>query len=161
MNKRDMCRFRAWLEVYDAEKSTEDKEVTKKKMFYSVESANDTDLCDRYIGSPIPFDEIFNIPNAVIMQCSGLKDSTGKRIYEGDVVEIRVGILVLFGLIVYFGGTDTHVGFKMAELDDDVWEDFILEDYDTVTVVGNIFETEIYQYLQKDFLENYYGGNNE
>ena len=31
MNKRDICRFRAWIEVYDAEKSTEDKEVTRKK----------------------------------------------------------------------------------------------------------------------------------
>lgn len=31
MNKRDLCRFRTWIEVYDAEKSTEDKEITKKK----------------------------------------------------------------------------------------------------------------------------------
>ena len=64
-------------------------------------------------------------------------------------------MLILFGLIVYFGETDTHIGFKMAELDDDVWADFIFEDYDTITVIGNIFETEEYKHLQEDFLENY------
>lgn len=33
MNKRDLCRFRAWLEAYDNDKSTEKNIITKNKCF--------------------------------------------------------------------------------------------------------------------------------
>lgn len=159
MNKRDLCRFRAWIEVYDAEKSTEDKEVTRKKMFYSVESANDTDLCDRNIGSPIPFDEIFNYPNAVIMQCSGLKDSTGKRIYEGDVVKITQGKSVRDFLVTYYYDRTHGLGFKLHEIDKednnlDHWNYcFVISRGEKVDIIGNIYENEEYRHIQETLNE--------
>lgn len=124
-------------------------------MFYSVESANDTDLCDRNIGSPIPFDEIFNIPNAVIMQCSGLKDNTGRRIYEGDVIEIEQDKSIRYFLVTHYYDKTNGLGFKLHEIykDDnslDYWSYcFVTSRSEKITIIGNIYENKEYTHIQE------------
>lgn len=185
MNKRDICRFRAWLEAYDAEKSTEDNVVLKKQMFYNVESPNTTDLTERNIGCPIPFDEIFLYNNPVIMQSSGIRDITGKLIYEGDVIEIEQDKSIRNFLVTFYYDEASGLGFKLHEIDKednslDHWSYyFITNSGEKITVIGNIYENEEYTYIQEiinEYINGYegkwlypiekeaekkYGGNNE
>lgn len=185
MNKRDICRFRAWVEAYDAEKSTEDNVVLKKQMFYNVESPNTTDLTQRSIGCPIPFDEIFLYNNPVIMQSSGMLDVTCKLIYEGDVIEIEQGKSIRYFLVAFYYDIVTGLGFKLHEIykEDNTLDhfnySFVINRGEKITVIGNIYENEEYTYIQeiiKKYIEEYqedwlfpirkniekqYGGNNE
>lgn len=164
MNKRDICRFRAWLEAYDAEKSTKDNVVLKKQMFYNVESPNTTDLTQKSIGCPIPFDEIFLYNNPVIMQSSGIRDITGKLIYEGDVIEIEQGKSIRTFLVTYYYDNTYGLGFKLHEIDKednslDHWSYcFVTNSGEKITVIGNVYENEEYTDIQeiiKEYIEEY------
>lgn len=161
MNKRDLCRFRAWIEAYDAEKSSKDNVVLKKQMFYNVESPNTTDLTQRSIGCPIPFDEIFLYNNPVIMQSSGIRDITGKMIYEGDVIRIKQGKSIRYFLVAYYYDNTNGLGFKLHEIDKtdnsldlDYWSYcFVTSSSEKITIIGNIYENEEYRHMQETINE--------
>ena len=156
MNKRALCRFRAWLEAYDNDKSTEKNIVTKKQMFHSVESADGTTLLDRNIGCPIPFNQIFYYQNAVVMQCSGLKDSNVKLIYESDVVELKFDTFSIKAVIRCGFYTDVNnscfkaFGWYMQELQGlkECWNIGRIFTANKIVILGNIYETEEFKYLQ-------------
>lgn len=163
INKRDLCRFRAWVEVYDKENSISDNVRTKNQMFYAVESANATTLCDRMLGSPIPFDEIFNYPNVVMMQSCGLRDSNCRMIFENDVLEINIEnnierCVVKYGLYTDPNG-NKNIGWRLLFIEDDKIYDYFYSSISylisesvsfdgKITVLGNIYETEEFKHLK-------------
>ncbi len=163
INKRDLCRFRAWIEVYDKENSTADNIKTKKQMFYAVESANATTLCDRMLGSPIPFDEIFNFPNVVMMQSCGLRDSNNRMIFENDVLEINIENNIVRCVVKYGLYTDPNgnknIGWRLLFIENDKIYDYFYSSISylisesvsfdgKITILGNIYETEEFKHLQ-------------
>lgn len=162
INKRDLCRFRAWVEVYDKENSTADDVITKKQMFYAVESANATTLCDRMLGSPIPFDEIFNFSNVVMMQSCGLRDSSDKLIYENDVLEIKTGNYTNKYVVKYDLYTDQNgnknIGWRLLWIENNHNDycykhtSYLISDAvlfnSKITILGNLYETKEFKHLQ-------------
>lgn len=101
--------FRVWLD-------------NLQKMFYSYE-----------YGALIPFfSAIFPLDTKdVLMQCTGQKDSEGRLIFEGDIVQ--VGHLHNRYTIVFKG-----MGFWYKDYEDDLWV-FTAPIYD-LKVIGNIYE---------------------
>lgn len=80
----------------------------------------------------------------IFQQFTGLKDKTGREIYEGDIIEFtnsEWGEDEKFKSQVFFVGSsfnvwaDGHInGDLCASLDDESW------DFDNLKVIGNIFE---------------------
>ena len=117
-------KFRAW---------TEEGEV----MYYDVYPFKDDTLLLSY--DEIAFDEV-PASDFILMQSTGLKDKSGKEIFEGDIVKYKSGCNAYTEELAYdknFGG----VGVRDAKADIIFSFGELAEDIDLISleVVGNIY----------------------
>lgn len=79
---------------------------------------------------------IFDIDPETVCQYTGLKDKSGKRIWENDIVRIEnsmdegIGNIEFYGGMWYVDGEPSNSLYDIAEYDDGELE-----------VIGNIFDT--------------------
>lgn len=127
MNRQ--IKFRAW-----------DK-VTKKFLwpwpdgFYLFGETTCFDLIEQQVREYVPegCDPMLRINDVEIMQFTGLHDSEGREVYEGDAVRLKNGdiLTIKYSEIVPW--------FVFVENDGTEYLPSI-EDYDNLKIIGNVFE---------------------
>ena len=120
MNKE--IEFRAW-------------DVENKIMVYDNE--NDTygywDGCqDSDLGM---INHLINRKEYIFMQYTGLKDKNGKKIFEGDIIDISYDEAIIKNAVIEYHGASFY-----ACTNSDMWE---LDNYFDIEAIGNIYENNL------------------
>lgn len=125
---KDRFRFRAFLK--------EKKELLKVQY---INPETGYVMCNRESGTQ----EFASFDNVEIMQCTGIKDKTGKLIYEGDIVrtwKFSTGITKL-SVIVW---NEARCGFRLYDKDKYLRNIHnspqSMVNVTTIEVLGNIYE---------------------
>ena len=89
----------------------------------------------------------FNFDDAVFMLSVGIKDKSGKEIYENDIVRTKYGRKCL----VRYRKLHEQCGFDLIpiEAENKGPDEYDLWKSENLEVVGNIFEDEEYAYLRE------------
>lgn len=118
-------KFRAWTEE-------------GKVMYYDVYPFKDDTLLLSY--DEIAFDEV-PASDFILMQSTGLFDSNGKEIYEGDIVKYKVDCNTFTEEVAY---DKNYAGFGVMDADADIIFTFgaLFADIDisSLEVIGNIYK---------------------
>lgn len=142
IDRRDLFRFRAYTDSFTG----------KYRMVYNVENTYD-DGCNGVLISGNCFGDIAESHKEhKLMLCTGIKDSNGKLIYENDIIEIEYNkhrtenYQVKYGKYITCGSSIPNIGFYIQNLEDNsIWSFYSKE---KTTIIGNIYETEEFMYLQ-------------
>lgn len=133
----DRFKVRAWLKLY--EKMVEVKRLDYPHVMHDLIQINKENEYNKSIGESL-------INNCILMQCTGITDSEGKLIWEGDILFINQPdqIIKTSYYQVEWWGCDGYPAFDISPLiaDDCNSLQYALIEFN-VKVVGNIYETEI------------------
>lgn len=152
INKRDTLRFREFR-INKNNKGT---------MFYSAEYSGFDSL-----HTLLSLGQLCDIENTKkefnfsihIMQSSGIRDYRNELIYDGDIISIKQNSIKHY-LVKQFYDDDYGFGFKLLELNKEntitgwYWC-FITNKYETIKILGNIYQTKKYNHLQNEFKEKF------
>lgn len=142
LNRRDIFRFRAYTDSF----------TRKYRMVYSVEDVYDDGNNGILMSGKCFGDIAASHKEHNLMLCTGIKDSDGKLIYENDIIEIKYNkyrienYQVKYGKYKICGSSISNIGFYIQNLEDNsIWS---FSSKEKTTIIGNIFETEEFKYLQ-------------
>lgn len=133
MNK-DRFTFRAWYKNPDG----------KYEMIYDVQASYDN--LAGGVGSVYHFNfqDVINDEDAIIEQCTGLKDKNGELIYEGDVLRLKIPdsntFIVQCVFDMNYGYGINSPGFMLIDIDGSNASHFFNTEW--LEVIGNIHEAE-------------------
>lgn len=127
----DRFKFRVWyMPEYD-----------KPRMIYGAEKTYDYMYGEPEIICADCFGSLLDSKEYILMQCTGLKDSNGRLIYEGDILGGTYGNL-------YIHYCDNCKQFQLKANDygcmaceGDIHWCELVEDENEIEVIGNIYET--------------------
>lgn len=124
-------KFRAWVKDYQVMRSVEFLAFNEKGVAEIFTNPED--------GEPEDFRHTHSPEQAILMQSTGLKDINDKEIYEGDV-------------IIPDGGGASLVHWRDGAFQVGYYGDipYVLADYKSLTVIGNIYENPE---LKKELME--------
>lgn len=115
-------KFRAW-------------DVNNKEML----DVQELDYQDSYNGQPMVrttmYNDYFDVEDMILMQYTGLKDITGREIYEGDIVKS-------FFVDTDEAGNEIYKYYIMEVKYDEVLCSYKIDKFMNLEVIGNIYENK-------------------
>ena len=115
-------KFRAW-------------DVNNKEML----DVQELDYQDSYNGQPMVrttmYNDYFDVEDMILMQYTGLKDITGREIYEGDIVKS-------FFVDTDEAGNEIYKYYIIEVKYDEVLCSYKIDKFMNLEVIGNIYENK-------------------